>query len=67
VTDIVVTVRVDKSTITVINIVLELTFIYNMVDLFADTCDLTVASELTNNILVVLTLSKWKILVDWIL
>jgi len=47
-----------------INIVLELTFIDDVVDFLANTLNSAINSDLPNDVLVVLTLSKLQLLID---
>lgn len=48
-----------------INIILKLTFIDDVVDLLANALNSTINSNLPNDVLIVLTLSKLKRLIDW--
>jgi len=62
--DVEITIRVDKSTKTIVNIILELSFVDDMVDLFTHACDLSIRTNLTNDILVVSALAELSVLVD---
>ena len=48
-----------------IDIVLKLSFIDNMIDLLANTLNSAVITNLSNNVLVILTLAKGQTLIDW--
>ena len=64
VADVVVSVRVDKPPVTVVNIIHELTFVNDMVDFFSYSCDLAITSKLANDEFVLLALAEWEGLVD---
>lgn len=61
---VVVTIRVDESSIAMVDVVLELTLIDDVVDLFAYSSDLAVRSKLSQNVLVVLRLPERSSLVN---
>lgn len=65
VTDVVVTVRVDEPSEAVVHVIHELSFVDNVIDLLSNTSNLSVWSQLSLDILVVLTGSELKALVDW--
>lgn len=64
ISDVEISIRVNESTKTIVNVVLELSFVDDMVDLFADASDLSVWTNLTNDILVESALAELSVLVD---
>jgi len=62
--DVVVAVRVDEPPEAVVDIVPELSFVDDVVDFFADACDLAIRTELSNNVLVVAALPELSMLVN---
>ena len=67
VADVVATVGVDESAVTVVVVTHELALIDRVVDLLANTSNSAVIVELPNDELVGLTLAKWTVLVDVLL
>ena len=61
---IIVSIRVNEPAKTIVNVVFKLTLIDDVVNLFANSSDLTVRTNLTNNILVVSALAELPVLVD---
>lgn len=59
-----VSIRVNESTKTIVYIVFELALVDDMVDLFANTSDLSVGTNLANNVLIVSALTELPILID---
>jgi hypothetical protein len=49
-----------------IDVILKLTFIDDMIDLFSDTLDSSIVSNLTDNVLVIFALAELEALVDWL-
>ena len=65
VADVVIAIRVDEPTEPVVDVVDELAFIDYVVDLFADASHLSVRCQLSDDILIILTLAEFDGLVDW--
>jgi hypothetical protein len=63
---IVISVGVNEPSISIVDIVLELPLVDDVVDLFAHTGHLSVNTELSNDILVVVALSEGQGLIDWL-
>lgn len=63
---IVITIRVDVTSIPMVDIVFKLTFINDMVNFLTNTLNSTINTNLSNDILIVLALSKLQCLVDWL-
>lgn len=61
---VIIAVRVDVPAVSMIDVVLKLTLIDDVVDLFTYTLNSAVSTNLPNNELVVLTLAKLKSLID---
>ena len=66
VTQIVITVGVNKSTVAMINIILELTFVDNLVNLLAHALNTTIWTNLTDDEFAVSALAELEILVNWL-
>ena len=62
--DIVVTIRVNKSTITIVGIILEHTLINDMIDFFTNTIHFSIWSKLSYNVSIVLTLAELHRLIN---
>ena len=65
--NVVVTVAINKSTISIVNVVNKLAFVNYMIYFFADSCYFSVTCKLTNNVLVVRTLAEFHRLINWFL
>jgi len=61
---VVVSVGVNEPTEAIVNVVSELSFVDDVVDLFADSSDLSVWTNLANDVLVVSALAELPVLVD---
>ena len=61
---VVVAVRVNESTVTVVDVVLELPFVDDVVDLFSYTGHFSVVAKLSNYILIVLALTESEGLIN---
>jgi hypothetical protein len=61
---IIVSIRVNEPTKTIVNVVFKLTLIDDMVNLFANSSDLAIWTNLTNDILVVSALAKLPVLIN---
>jgi len=64
VADVVVAVGVDEPAEAVVDVVLELAFVDDVIDLLADACDLAVRAKLSDDVLVVAALAELPVLVD---
>ena len=62
--DVVVAVGVDEPTEAVVDIVLELSFVDDMIDFLSDACDFAVRPELSNDVLVEVTLAELSMLIN---
>ena len=66
-TNIVVPVAVNKSTISIVHVVDKLAFVNYMIYFFSNSCYFSVTCKLTNNVLIVRTLTEFHRLINWFL
>ena len=64
---VVVSIGVDESAVSIVDIISKLSFIDNMVDLFTDASHLAIWTQLPNDVLIVLTLAESQRLINWVI